>query len=146
MSDADWNALTPEAKSKLVQKRKDDKAKSKAAGASGDAKKSSSSKDDDDSSVVSTKSMAELQNENARLKKSLKKTNVCLFTTISDGLEEDLTDDDGSQLFVAAALAMADMCPNLQQGALLAMRDSMDLTKQVLIDSQTTHDVFCNKK
>jgi len=146
LCDADWNALTPEAKSKLVQKRKDDKAKSKAAGASGDAKKSSSSKDDDDSSVVSTKSMAELQNENARLKKSLKKTNACLLTTISDGLEEDLTDDDGSQLFVAAALAMADMCPKLQQGALLAMRDSMDLTKQVLIDSQTTHDVFCNKK
>jgi hypothetical protein len=58
LPDAEWNALSPEAKSKLVQKRKDNKAKSKAAGASGDAKKASASKDDDDSSVSSTKSMA----------------------------------------------------------------------------------------
>jgi hypothetical protein len=70
LPDAGWNALSPEAKSKLVQKRKDDKAK-KAAGASGDVKKSSKKDDDDDSLVASTKSMAELQNENARLKRRL---------------------------------------------------------------------------
>jgi len=100
LPDAEWNALSPEAQSKLVQKSKDDKAKSKAAGASGDAKKSSASKDDDDSSVSSTKSMAELQSENARLKRTLKKTNACLITTINEGVDEDLADDEGSMSFV----------------------------------------------
>jgi hypothetical protein len=99
LPDAEWNALSPEAKSKLVQKRKDDNAKKKAANASGDAKKSSKKDDDDDSSVTSSKeSMSELQNENARLKRRLKKTNACLVTTINEGDEEDdLTDDEGSR-------------------------------------------------
>jgi hypothetical protein len=132
LPDAGWNALSPEAKSKLVQKRKDDKAK-KAAGASGDVKKSSKKDDDDDSLVASTKSMAELQNENARLKRRLKKTSACLIATISKGDEdEDLTDDEGSMSFVAAASFMADMCQKLQKGVLLAMRASMDLKFQVL--------------
>lgn len=102
MPDADWNALSPEAKSKLVQKRKDNRAKAKAASALGDAKKLLASKDNEDSSVASTKSMADLQIENARLKKLLKKTNVCQLTRISNGLEEDLTDDEDSSNFVKA--------------------------------------------
>jgi len=140
--------LSPKAKSKLVQKLKDDNAKKKAAGASGDAKKSSASKDDDDSSVASSKSVVELQNENARLKQRLKKTNACLVTTINEGDEDDdnLTDDEGSMSFVAAASFMAEMCPKLLKGVLLAMRTSMDLRSQVLLDSQSTHDVFCNPK
>jgi hypothetical protein len=145
LPDAEWNALSPEAKSKLVQKRKDDNAKKKAANASGDAKKSSKKDDDDDSSVSSSKSMSELQNENARLKRRLKKTNACLVTTINEGdEEEDLTDDEGSMSFVAAASFMAEMCPNLRKGVLLAMRASTDLKSHILLDSQSTHDVFCN--
>ena len=67
LTDKQWNALSPEAKSALIKKRKDEKA-AKPAAASGDAKKSSSKKDNDDSSVSSSKSMSDLQKENARLK------------------------------------------------------------------------------
>ena len=86
LTDAQWNALSPEAKSALVKKRKDEKA-AKDAAASGGAKKSSTKKDDDDSSVSSTKSMADLQKENARLKRSNKKVRAALITTIDEGAE-----------------------------------------------------------
>jgi hypothetical protein len=57
----------------------------------------------------------------------------CLIATISKGdKDEDLTDDEGSMSFVAAASFMADMCQKLQKGVLLAMRASMDLKFQVL--------------
>lgn len=41
---------------------------------------------------------------------------------------------------------MEDICQNLQKGALFDMRKSTDLREEVLIDSQTTHDVWCNTK
>ena len=89
---------------RLWTQPKDDNAKKKAASALGDAKKSSKKDDDDDSSVSSSKSMSELQSENARLNRRLKKTNACLVTTINEGdKEDDLTDNEGSMSFVAAA-------------------------------------------
>ena len=48
--------------------------------------------------------------------------------------------------FVAEASFMAEMCPKLRKGVLVAMRTSMDLRSLVLLDSQSTHDVFCNPK
>ncbi len=48
----------------------------------------SSKKDDDNSLVTSTKSMADLQKENARLNQANKKVKAALITTIDKGNED----------------------------------------------------------
>jgi len=66
LTDAEWNALSPEAKSKLIEKRKS--AKAEKAIATGKTAKSSDEEKDDDCSVGLTKSMADLQKNIERLK------------------------------------------------------------------------------
>ena len=147
LSDEQWNALSPEAKAALVKKRKDDKA-AKTASGSGDSKKSSSKKDDDDSSVSSSKTMSDLQKENKMLKRVNKKTKAALITTINEGDEDDSSlSEDGSQSFNAAMAVVQDNYSELHDGIVLAHKiPHLKLSEVILIDSQTTHDVFCNPK
>ena len=72
LTDEQWNVLSHEKKTKLIAKQKADQAKK--AGESGTPKKSLNEKDDDNASVRSTKSMADLKKDNARLKRQLKST------------------------------------------------------------------------
>jgi predicted RNA-binding protein with PUA domain len=145
LMDQQWNALSPEAKSALIQKRKDKKA-AKPAAASGNEKKSSSKKDDDDSLVSSTKRMADLQKENARLKRSNKKVRAALITTIDEGAKNSSLSEEGSQSFNAAMAVVQDNYAKLHDRIVLAHRSpELNLRNEILIDSQTTHDVFCNK-
>jgi len=146
LSDEAWNALSPEQKTALVKKRKDEKAKASAE--SGTPKKSSSKKDDDDSSVSSSKSMSDLQKENARLKRINKKTKAALVTTISEGDNEDSSlSEDGSQSFNAAMEVVQANYSELHEGIVLAHKtQQLKLRDAILLDSETTHDVFCNSK
>jgi predicted RNA-binding protein with PUA domain len=149
LSDEAWNALSPEAKSALVKKRKDEKAAKSSSGGSGDSKKSSSSKkDDDDSSVSSNKSISDLQKENKRLRRVNKRTKAALVTTIEEGNEDDSSlSEDGSQSFNAAIAGVQEGYPELHDGIVLAHKiPHLRLREEILIDSQTTHDVFCNPK
>ena len=115
MSDKAWNALSPEQKTALVKKRKDKKAK--AAGESKAPKKSSSKKDDNDSLVSSSKSMSNLQKENARLKRINKKTKAALGTTIAEGDDEDSSlSEDESQSFNTAMAVVQDNYSELHDG------------------------------
>ena len=100
MTDAKWNALCFEAKSKLIEKRKAEKA-TKGTAAGKTAKSLEDKKNDDDYSLGSTKSIADLQKDNVRLKRQLKLTKAALVTTISGGNESDLSDDEGSSSFNA---------------------------------------------
>jgi hypothetical protein len=146
LTDKQWNALSLEAKSALIKNRKDEKA-AKPAAASGDAKKSSSKKDDDDSSVTSTKSMSDLQKENARLKRSNKKVKAALITTINEGNEDSSLSEEGSQCFNAAMAVVLGNYAELRNGIALAHRTpDLNLRNEILIDSQTMHNVFCNTK
>ena len=88
LMDEQWNALSPEKEKKLIEKRKADKAKKDAGEkAGGTAKPKNSSSDDADSSVKSTRSMADLEKDNARLKRQLRSTKAALVTTIAEGDE-----------------------------------------------------------
>ena len=109
LTDEQWNALTPDEKKKLLKKRKADKAKKDAAAEAGTtAKPKKSLGDDDDSSLNSTKSMADLEKDNTRLKRQLKPTKAALVTTISEGDESDLLDDEGSSSFNAALVVVSE--------------------------------------
>jgi hypothetical protein len=138
--------LSPEAKNALIQKRKDEKA-AKPAAASGGAKKLSSKKDNNDSSVTSTKSMADLQKENVRLKRANKKVKAALITTINEGDEDFSLLEEGSMSFNAAMAVIEGNYAELHAGIALAHRTpELKLCDAILIDSQTTHNVFCNTK
>ena len=135
--------LSPEAKYALVKKHRDEKA-AKSAAALGDAKNSSIKKDDNDSSVSSSRSMSDLQKENARLKRLNKKVKAALITTISEGDEDSSLSEEGSQNFNAAMAVVQDNYSELHNGIVLARKiPHLKLRDKTLIDSQTTHDVFC---
>ena len=66
------------------------------------------------------------------------------MTTISEDNKSDLSDNKGSSNFIAAIAMVQDKYPDLQNGIVLAhTMKSLNLRKVILINSQTTHDVFC---
>ena len=83
------------------------------------AKSSEYKKNNDDCSVGSTKSMADLQKDNERLKQQLKLTKAALVTTISEGNKSDLLDDEGSSSFNAAMAMVQDKYPDLHDGKVM---------------------------
>jgi hypothetical protein len=90
--------------------------------------------------------MADLQKENTRLKRSNKKVRAALITTIDEGAEDYSLSEEGSQSFNAAMAVVQDNYAELHDGIVLAYRSpELNLRNEILIDSQTTHDVFCNE-
>ena len=69
------------------------------------------------------------------------------MTTISEGNKSDLSDNEGSSSLNAAMAMVQDKYPDLQDGIVMAhTMKTVNLRKVILINSQTTHDVFCNNK
>jgi hypothetical protein len=61
--------------------------------------------------------------------------------------KSDLMDDEGSSSFNAAIAMVQDKYPDLHDGIVMAhTMKTVNLRKVILIDSQTTHNVFCNNK
>ena len=152
LSAEEWNALSDADKAKLKKEREDAKATKESA----DKKPSKSqSKDDDDDKSTSGESVTSLKKElNAlkRVNKSLKKT---AFTLINEGNESDISDDeDGSNNFLAGMSMLCEGSPRLaewhgQQFAPAKKKGKfldLDLREEVLLDSETTHALFCNPK
>ena len=145
LTDEQWNALSPEEKTKLIKKQKAGKVKK--AGDSAKPKKSLNGKDNDDSSIKSTKSMADLEKDIARLKWQLKSMKAALVTMIAEGDESDLLDNKGSSSFNAALIMIAYSYPSLHDGIVLAhTTKALNLQKAIPINGQTMHNIFCNTK
>ena len=91
--------------------------------------------------------MSNLQKENARLKRLNKKVKAALITTINEGNEDSSLLEEGSQSFNAAMAVVQDNYSELHDGIVLAHNiPHLKLRDEILINSQTTHDVFCNPK
>ena len=69
------------------------------------------------------------------------------MTTISEENESDLSDNKGSSNFKAAMVMVQDKHPDLHDGIVLAdTMKALNLRKVIIINSQTTHNVFCNNE
>ena len=91
----EWNALSDADKAKLKKERENARGAKQATD-----KKSSKSKDDDDKST-SGESAASLKKELVALKKVNKSLKKTAYTLINEGNESDLSDEDGSNNFLA---------------------------------------------
>ncbi len=149
LSPEEWYALSDTKKAKLRKERED----AKKDGEKKPSNKSSKPKNSNDKST-SGESVASLQKQVTALKKvnsSLKKT---AFTLINEGAESDLSDEEGSNNFLAGLSMISEASPRFakwhgQQFANAKAKGSvceLNLTEEVLLDSETTHVLFCNPK
>ena len=78
-----------------------------------------------------------------------------MYTLINEGNESDLLDDeDGSNNFLAGMSMMCEASPRFakwhgQQFASAKKKGTflnLDLSEEILLDSETTHVLFCNSK
>ena len=140
----EWNALRDANKAKLRKEHKYAKVAKEAAD-----KKPSKLKEDDDK-LTSGESVASLKKELVALKnvnKSLKKT---AYTIIDEGNKSDLSDEDGSNNFLAGVSMICEASSRLakwlgQQFSSAKAKGTLfnlDLREEVLLDSETTHVLF----
>ena len=139
LSNEEWWALTPEARTKLDKERKAAKA------ADGEKKTKSKSKDKKDNDD-DDRSIASLQKKLHRSESNLKNMTKCLVN-ITESNESDLSDEEGSNNLLAEC-TLQDQSPML--GAWYAQvkksgrLSDLDLRNEFLLDSQCTHNLCCN--
>ena len=99
--------------------------------------------------------MASLKKELTALKKVNKSLKKTAYTLINEGNESNLSDDeDGSNNFLASMSKMCEASPRFakwhgQQFASDKKKGTflkLDLSEDVLLNSKTTHVLFCNSK
>ena len=144
----EWYALSDADKAKLRKERDNVKVAKEATD-----KKPSKSKDSNDKST-SGESVASLKKEVLALKKvnnSLKKT---AYILMNEGNKSDLLDEGGSNNFLARISMICEASLRLatwhgEQFDNAKAKSSvcdLSLTEEVLLDSETTHVLFCNPK
>jgi hypothetical protein len=138
LQDAEWNALSPEAKSKIIKAHKK--------GAKG-------GKDDDDKSSLSaklartikslSKSMRLLEKDNKKLKKSVSTLQKC-----NEGDDDDssIAMVEGSSHFQYAMEMLKEHHPRIVLALKHRTFTELDLRNVLLLDNQSTFDLCCNKK
>ncbi len=138
LQDAEWNALSPEAKSKIIKARKK--------GAKG-------GEDNDDKSSLSAKSVKTIKSLSKTMR-SLEKNNKKLKKSISALQEWDKDDDDDSSIsMVEGSSHFQDALEMLKEHhprIFLALKHrkfmELDLRNVLLLDNQSTFDLCCKKK
>jgi hypothetical protein len=138
LQNAEWNALSPEAKSKIIEARKK--------GAKGD-------KDNDDKSSSSAKSaktikslsktMRSLEKDNKKLKKSVSALQKC---NKDDDDDSSISTVEGSSHFQDALEMLTEHHPRIVLALKHRNFTELDLRNVLLLDNQLTFDLCCNKK
>jgi hypothetical protein len=140
----EWFALSKEEQKKELARRAAER--EKAADESG-KKSTSKSKAKDDDDDDDAKSMASLAKELNRTKQKLKSAKNCLVAVCE--VEEDLTDEEEGSNSLLAELRLQQA--STQLGAWYApvkksgRLEDLNLRNEYLLDSQTTHNLCCNK-
>jgi hypothetical protein len=144
LSNEEWWALTPDERKKIDEKQKAAKlAAEKTADPEKKPKSKGKPKDDDDDDRSITSLQKKLQWSESNLKMMTK----CLVT-LSEAGESELLDEEGSNNLLAE-WNLRDHSPML--GAWYAQTkkaghlSDLDLSKEFLLDSHTTHNLCCNK-
>ena len=139
----EWFALSKEEQKKEIARRAAEREKAAADSSKKSTSKSKAKDDDDDDDA---ESVASLRKELNQTKMKLKATNKCLLTTLE--VREDLTDEEGSNSLLAE-LMLQQASPQL--GAWYAQvkksgrLEDLNLRDEWQLDSQTTHNLCCNK-
>jgi hypothetical protein len=133
LNGTEWNALSPEAQSKIIEARK-------------------KGKDDyeDEKSVASNKSsktikslsktMKLLEKDNQRLKKSVSALQKC-----DEDEDSSLSSVEGSSHFQDAMEMLEEHHPKLVLALKSSKFTNLDLRNVLLLDNQSTFDLCCNK-
>jgi hypothetical protein len=138
LQDAEWNALSPEAKSKIIKAHK---------------KGAKCDKDNDDKSSLSAK-LAKTIKSLSKTMRSLEKDNEKLKKSVSALQKCDKDDDDnlsistmeGSSHFQDALEMLKEHHPRIVLALKHRKFTEVDLRNVLLLDNQPTFDLCCNKK
>jgi hypothetical protein len=133
LNGTEWNALSPEAQSKIIEARKKGK-----------------DDDEDEKSVASNKSsktikslsktMKSLEKDNQRLKKSVSALQKC-----DEDEDSSLSSVEGSSHFQDAMEMLEEHHPKLVLALKSSKFTNLDLRNVLLLDNQSTFDLCCNK-
>jgi hypothetical protein len=138
LQDAEWNALSPEAKSKIIETPK----KGAKGGQDNYDKSSLSAK------LVKTikslsKTMRSLEKDNRRLKKSVSALQKC---NKDDDDDSSILTVEGSSHFQDALEMLKEHHPRIVLALKHRKFTESDLRNVLLLDNQSTFDLCCNKK
>ncbi len=138
LQDAEWNTLSPEAKSKIIEARK----KGVKGGEDNDDKSSLSAK------LVKTikslyKTMRSLEKDNKRLKKSVSALQKC---NKDDDNDLSISTVEGSSHFQDALEMLKEHYPRIVLALKHRKFTELDLRNVLRLDNQSTFDLCCNKK
>ncbi len=138
LQDAEWKALSPEAKSKIIKARK---------------KGAKDGEDNDDKSFLSaklvktikslSKTMRLLEKDNKRLKKSVSALQKC---NEDDDDDSSISMVEGSSHFQDALEMLEEHHPRIVLALKHRIFMELDLRNVLLLDNQSTFDLCCNEK
>ena len=133
LKDTEWNALSPEAQSKIIEackKGKDDEEDEKSVASNKSSKTIKSL----------SKTMKSLEKDNRRLKKSVSALQKC-----DEDEGSSLSSEEGSSHFQDAIEMLEEHHPKVVLALKSSKFTNLDLRNLLLLDNQSTFDLCCNK-
>ncbi len=133
LNGTEWNALSPEAQSKIIEARKKGKDDD-------EDKKSVASNKSSKTIKFLSKTMKPLEKDNRRLKKSVSALQKC-----DEDEDSSLSSVEGSSHFQDAMEMLEEHHPKVVLALKSRKFTNLDLRNVLLLDNQSTFDLCCNK-